>query len=126
VSFGDITDGATNTAMVSEIILTPDTDSNDIRGRYYNASDGNVLFSTLIPPNTGVPDQFEWCSANPIPEAPAIWTSENTFISARSWHPGGVNLGMADASVRFVSNSVDAIVFRGLGSRNGREPPGNF
>ena len=60
VSFADITDGASNTAMVSELILTPDSGSNDIRGRYYN---GNLLFSTLIPPNTSVPDQIEWCSA---------------------------------------------------------------
>jgi prepilin-type processing-associated H-X9-DG protein len=123
VSFADITDGASNTAMVSELILTPDSGSNDIRGRYYN---GAVLFSTLFPPNASVPDQMAWCSANPIPQAPAIWTADYTFVSARSWHPGGVNLGMADASVRFLSNSVDAIVFRGLGSRNGGEPPDNF
>ena len=62
VRIGQITDGASHTALVSEIILSPDTDSHDIRGRYYNPAHGGVLFSTRITPirwfpigSTGVP-----------------------------------------------------------------------
>jgi prepilin-type N-terminal cleavage/methylation domain-containing protein/prepilin-type processing-associated H-X9-DG protein len=45
-------------------------------------------------------------------------TSPNT---ASSRHGGGVNVLFADSTVRFVSNSVDVIVWRAIGSRNGGE-----
>jgi prepilin-type processing-associated H-X9-DG protein len=45
---------------------------------------------------------------------------------ARSRHPGGVNVALADGSVRFVSQTVDLEAWRALGSRNGNEVPGNF
>jgi prepilin-type processing-associated H-X9-DG protein len=121
VSFGDLSDGASNTAMVSEIILSPDTDSHDIRGRYCNPAHGGVLFSTRIPPNTMVPDQFNWCANSPVPQAPCIYTGTNMFLSVRSYHPGGVDLGMADGSVRFVHDLIDPATFRAIGSRNGGE-----
>ena len=41
--------------------------------------------------------------------------------SASSNHPGGVNVAMADGSVRFVKDSIAANVWWGLGTRNGRE-----
>jgi prepilin-type N-terminal cleavage/methylation domain-containing protein/prepilin-type processing-associated H-X9-DG protein len=44
------------------------------------------------------------------------------MATARSFHPGGVNLAMGDGSVRFASERIDQAVWRGLGSRNGREP----
>ncbi len=41
--------------------------------------------------------------------------------TASSRHPGGVNVAMADASVRFVQASVDLRVWRAMGSRSGKE-----
>ena len=43
------------------------------------------------------------------------------IVTARSFHPGGVNNLMADGSVRFVKESIDRKVWRGLGTRNGDE-----
>ena len=43
------------------------------------------------------------------------------MVTARSMHPGGVNALMGDGSVRFVSDSIDPAVWRGLGTRNGAE-----
>jgi prepilin-type processing-associated H-X9-DG protein len=43
------------------------------------------------------------------------------FLSARSYHPGGVNMGMADGSVRFVGDDVDVQAYLAAGSRNGEE-----
>jgi prepilin-type N-terminal cleavage/methylation domain-containing protein/prepilin-type processing-associated H-X9-DG protein len=40
---------------------------------------------------------------------------------ANSRHPGGVNVGMADGSVRFVKETVNLETWRALGSRNGGE-----
>lgn len=46
--------------------------------------------------------------------------------AARSWHPGGVNIGLADGSMRFVSQSVGMTVWRGLATPRGRELLGEF
>jgi len=121
IRIADIRDGTWNTAMVSELILNHDTDSHDIRGRYHNPAHGGVLFSTRLPPNNMVPDQLNWCANNPRPEAPCIWTGTQMFVSVRSFHSGGVNMCCADGSVSFVSDGVDTIVFKALGSRNGQE-----
>ena len=94
------------------MILSHDTDSHDIRGRYHNPAHGGVLFSTRLPPNNMVPDQLNWCANNPRPEAPCIWTGTQMFVSVRSFHSGGVNMCLADGSVSFVSDGVDTIVFK--------------
>jgi prepilin-type N-terminal cleavage/methylation domain-containing protein/prepilin-type processing-associated H-X9-DG protein len=51
---------------------------------------------------------------------------EHAIISARSRHVGGVNVVMADGSVRFASENVDRGVWRALGSRNGGEVASDF
>lgn len=121
VRIADITDGTANTSMVSELILTRDTTSHDIRGRYHNPAHGGVLFSTRLPPNNSVPDQFNWCSSTPMPRAPCIWTGTDMFVSVRSYHRGLVNMALADGSVRTVSNFVDRNIFKAIGSRDGGE-----
>jgi prepilin-type processing-associated H-X9-DG protein len=40
---------------------------------------------------------------------------------ANSRHPGGVNLGLADGSVRFAKSTVNLPSWRALGTRNGGE-----
>jgi prepilin-type N-terminal cleavage/methylation domain-containing protein len=125
---GDVTDGMSHTAMLSELILTPDETDDDERGRYYDPSPGGTQFTTLHPPNTSVPDFINWISKNPVPKAPGVWCaggecnpSQNQFLSARSYHEGGVNLATADGAVHFVTDSVDPVVYKALGSRNGSE-----
>jgi prepilin-type N-terminal cleavage/methylation domain-containing protein len=121
VRIDDIRDGTTNTALLSELILSPDTDSHDIRGRYHNPAHGGVLFSTRLPPNNMVPDRLNWCANNPVPRAPCIWIETDMFVSVRSYHTGGVNLALADASVRFISDSIEPDLFKAMGSRAGGE-----
>ena len=43
------------------------------------------------------------------------------MIAAKSNHPGGVNVGLLDGSVRFVKNTVDAGAYGALGTRAGGE-----
>jgi prepilin-type N-terminal cleavage/methylation domain-containing protein/prepilin-type processing-associated H-X9-DG protein len=122
VRMKDITDGSSKTAMVGELILSPDIGENDVRGRYYNSWHGGVLLSTLEPPNPTRADQLRWCSNNvAVPQAPCTYTDQNIFISTRSFHENGVNVGFADGSTQFISNNIDTLVFRALGSRNGSE-----
>jgi prepilin-type processing-associated H-X9-DG protein len=120
-TLANISDGLSNTAMVSELILTTDVVDHDIRGRYYNPAHSGVAFSTRLPPNTQVPDQFDWCSSQPAKRAPCIWTGQFIFVLARSHHAGGVNMALCDGSVRFVRDSVNPATYRALGSRNGGE-----
>lgn len=72
------------------------------------------VFNTLAPPN--------W-------RYPSCMTETNTgnhgwskgLYPARSRHPGGVNHALADASVRFISETIDLTTYHGLGSRDGGE-----
>jgi prepilin-type N-terminal cleavage/methylation domain-containing protein/prepilin-type processing-associated H-X9-DG protein len=126
VVIADITDGTANTAILSELILVEDTDSHDIRGRYYNPAHSGVAFSTRLPPNTPVPDRFNWCANRPPREAPCVWGGDYIFVLARSYHTGGVNMAMCDGSVRFIRNTVNPATYRALGSRGGGEVPGEL
>ncbi|MHB1787826.1 MAG: DUF1559 family PulG-like putative transporter [Acidimicrobiales bacterium] len=46
------------------------------------------------------------------------WGGIAGIITATSAHPGGVNMGLADGSVRFIKNSVGLMPYWALGSRN--------
>jgi prepilin-type N-terminal cleavage/methylation domain-containing protein len=124
----DITDGMSHTAMVGELILTPDEIDDDERGRYYDPIPGGTQFTTLYPPNTSVPDRINWISKRPVPKAPGEWCaggecqpSQNFFTSVRSYHEAGVNFATADGAVHFITDAIDPVLYRGLGSRNGEE-----
>lgn len=47
-------------------------------------------------------------------------------IGFRSFHPGGANFCLGDGSVRFISQNIDGVTYRALGSRAGGETVGNF
>ncbi len=118
----DATDGSSNTLMVSEIRVSPDVSANDLRGRYCNSWEGNSWFSTINPPNTSVPDRQNY-QGQTIVGAPLTNTGNDgsQFLAARSAHSGGVNAALADGSVRFVTNNVNAITWRNMGTRAGGE-----
>ena len=54
-----------------------------------------------------------------------LWTDQGRF-AARSYHPGGVNVAMGDASVRFVIDQIDPTTWVALGSRAKGEPIGQY
>jgi len=132
----DVRDGTSNTIMGAELIVVPDNngDTNacasggyDYRGAYFNSMHGGTLFTTLNPPNTNVPDQM-WnrCSEHPPnssnPSAPCSGCDASfTQVHARSYHPGGVQVVMADGSIHFFTESIDRLLFQELGTRYGGE-----
>jgi prepilin-type N-terminal cleavage/methylation domain-containing protein len=120
----DITDGTANTLMVSEV-----NQGQGLDARGFSWWGGASGFTTLYPPNTTAPDVMTgaWCNtANPqnapcttSASAPPSELGRRQF--ARSRHTGGVNVALSDASVRFVSNSVDALTWRAAGTAQGGE-----
>ena len=94
---------------------------HDTRGRYYNdAAQGGVLFSTLYAPNqTGSPDRLVYCQS--IPRAPCLSVSTSKIHTARSYHVGGVNVCLADGSVRFLTDRLPLPVLQALSTRRGGE-----
>lgn len=122
-SFRDITDGTSNTAMVGEIRLAEadralsGDSGDDWRGYAFNMAGPNVWFSTRNPPNTGTADQLIRCRQDLL-DMPCLKTSTNMYLHTRSMHPGGVQIGLADASVRFMPETINTLTFQGLGARN--------
>ncbi|NBR05862.1 MAG: DUF1559 domain-containing protein [Planctomycetes bacterium] len=123
VRLTDISDGTSNTVMVSELIQGNDSNptGHDVRGRMWNTVHAGTTFSTIYPPNSTVGDNTQgYCGA--VPKAPCgAQSSLNAFSLARSYHTGGVNMARADASVRFVTNSISPATWLAMGSRNGGE-----
>ena len=118
VTLVGITDGTSNTAMLADIRTRPDAGWHDTRGRMNNAVHAGVSFTTAFPPNSTVGDeQQSYCiAATNMPCG-----GSGLRLIARSGHTGGVNVGMADGSVRFVTNSVDPVAWAFSGSRAGGE-----
>ena len=48
-------------------------------------------------------------------------SEEYSAVTARSYHPGGVNALFMDGSVKLVANSIPQATWRALGTRNGGE-----
>jgi prepilin-type processing-associated H-X9-DG protein len=147
IRLAQITDGLSNTAFASERLVSvpqtgnPNRDrdlitanpsaSNDIApacisanmarsqdwslqaagvswlsGRWLDAS-----YYHLFPPNSSWVDCVEYDSAF------------MSLTSARSYHPGGVNVLFGDGHVKFVGNGIAPEVWRGCATRNGSEGP---
>ncbi len=125
IRMASVVDGTANTVMGAEIITVPEitTAHRDWRGRYYRADHLSSIFSTNQPPNTTLSDYCRTCQAPAVKEAPCYTSTDPQYLFARSFHPGGVQAVLADASVRFVSNSIDTAVWQALGTREAGEPP---
>ena len=79
-------------------------------------SPGVAYFNTIVPPNSTV---YPWsgCRFN----CGACGLEYGQYENATSMHPGGVNVMMADGSVRFVKVSVGMSVWWSLGTKAGGE-----
>ena len=85
------------------------------RGMTWNYTDGwqKHTFATAFPPNV----------------SPVVCYYSDTFrcnecdgaMNPTSNHPGGVNLGLMDGSVRFIKNTISLPTWWALGTRAGGE-----
>lgn len=141
----EITDGTSNTAMFAEIRRgfnnAGSFDPQDVRFVGFNpatddttppaacnANAGTIirytglqyyrnLISTSLYTHTRTPNSALGDCLDSNNRAGDIGTLYAGHITARSYHTGGVNISLADGSVRFVRDSIDIVTWRALGTR---------
>jgi prepilin-type N-terminal cleavage/methylation domain-containing protein/prepilin-type processing-associated H-X9-DG protein len=129
VNFGarisQITDGTSNSMVLGEYLRSRGA-SNDQRGLLWGDQPGYGNIYTQLSPNSSSPDLIYqgWCNTQPGANLPCIDGDygPNNTAAARSRHPGGVNVALADGSVRFVGDNVDLLtVWRPMATIAGGE-----
>ncbi len=99
-------------------------------GWYWSkAQDLQTQYNHVAPPNSKVADCGIADYGSYLPgelRAKSASDDESGQISARSYHPGGVNCLLGDGSVRFVSDSIDLGLWRALATIAGSEVIGEF
>jgi prepilin-type processing-associated H-X9-DG protein len=154
IKITDITDGTTNTVMISEIKRTitqaaaDDPTNNLIMQGVTGTFD--VVDATTMAPCTGysaTASKYRYVGVQYWRGA-VIWTSLYTHtlppnsptrgycvdgsllkahLPARSYHNGGVNVAMCDGSVRFIHDTIQPAVWIELGTRaSGKPVNGDF
>jgi prepilin-type N-terminal cleavage/methylation domain-containing protein/prepilin-type processing-associated H-X9-DG protein len=139
IKFGEISDGSSNTVMMSEVLANhrPDTRTSssapagmnrDVRGAILCPMMGGNSFSGFFPPNSRATDVTQGCPPAGDPAAlpatdPMSCTQDRNIdpvtggrwqVAARSNHTGGVNAAFGDGSVRFYSSNIDRGVWSAL------------
>jgi prepilin-type N-terminal cleavage/methylation domain-containing protein/prepilin-type processing-associated H-X9-DG protein len=147
----DITDGTSNTAMMSESILGTGDENTNTRPNDPQTYYAYVSFGTPLSPgncsaatnyNNANRRGFSWATGEircasynhfltPNAAIPDCVTNDTNpgpgqytavgFRGARSRHTGGVNLLLGDGSVRFVANSIQPAAWLAIATRAGNE-----
>jgi len=99
IRFGSITDGSSNTIMIGER-------TNEL---------GGISWMGVMP---SLDEPFARV-VGATDHAPN--DDGNGFEDFRSFHPGGINVGIGDGSVQFIPETISETVFQAYGSRNGGE-----
>jgi prepilin-type N-terminal cleavage/methylation domain-containing protein/prepilin-type processing-associated H-X9-DG protein len=140
VRLADVTDGTSNTAAFSEHLIgdfnnSIATDASDTfaPGTHPLNSDDAYQMCLATPisnlalqgySNVGAPWTYGYHSttsywhSGPPNSRSCMYPPSRIATTANSRHPGGVNVALADGSVRFVKSTVNLQAWRGLGTRN--------
>jgi prepilin-type N-terminal cleavage/methylation domain-containing protein/prepilin-type processing-associated H-X9-DG protein len=117
-NFSEILDGLSNTLLMAECVQGT---GSDLRGfSWWGSASG---FTTYNPPNSPLPDNVaQNCTNQPTLNLPCVvGTSSQYYLTARSRHPGGVQVLMADGSARFVQQAISINTWRGVSTSRGGE-----
>lgn len=81
-----------------------------------------TLYNHYYGPNSRTPD----CLGVSFDPSPAKRLAGYGWRAARSWHPGGVNAGMADGSIQFIAQDIDLALWRGWSTVDGADSVGEL
>jgi len=156
--FRDLTDGSTNTLILSESLMGNKLDGSGLvtdpqrqmaryrggglgaAGEGFTSAPGHnpdIAAAAVAAGNYDGRGRSSWIWGRehlttfntymtPNSKTPDVHRNGYGWFAARSMHIGGVHVGMGDASVRFVSDSIDLNLWRALGTKNGGEIIGEF
>jgi prepilin-type N-terminal cleavage/methylation domain-containing protein/prepilin-type processing-associated H-X9-DG protein len=140
IKLASVTDGTSNTAAFSEHVIGDFSNSiaTDISDSFapgthpLNSDDAyNMCLATNVNDlnnqgysNVGAPWIYGYHSttsywhSGPPNSRSCMFPPRRISTTANSRHPGGVNLCLADGSVRFIKSTVNVQTWRALGTRN--------
>jgi prepilin-type N-terminal cleavage/methylation domain-containing protein/prepilin-type processing-associated H-X9-DG protein len=126
-AISSIQDGSSKTMMFGEYLT-----GFAVRGMFWTMGPGRGTLFTKNTPNSSAADVLDPQGCYPVAAAnqpsrnrpcsqatEAFWDSATA--TSRSMHPGGVQILLADGSVRFVSEDIVLAVWRGLSTISGGE-----
>ncbi|MCY2992258.1 MAG: DUF1559 domain-containing protein [Planctomycetota bacterium] len=131
-NFKDVTDGTSQTMMMAEVMTL---DGNGWLGYTSEVTlAGGCAFTGHYTPNSPVCEFLARAcfpaGNNKIPCCTSVGGGQTDvnkqIITARSKHPGGVQVVLVDASVRFVSDNIDTSTWRALASSQGGEAVASY
>jgi prepilin-type N-terminal cleavage/methylation domain-containing protein len=125
----EITDGTSDTIMVSELLagkadVSDGSSDIDLRGLWSYTWMGTSMYSHFHTPNTSAGDAIEHCvpeidmPCNLQARADQLMVGD---AAARSQHPDGVMAVSGDGHVGFYSDSIDLFVWRALATYAGND-----
>jgi prepilin-type N-terminal cleavage/methylation domain-containing protein/prepilin-type processing-associated H-X9-DG protein len=127
--FAEITDGTSNTLLMGEYLRSRGA-ANDQRGLLWGDQPGYGHIYAQNSPNTAGPDLIYqgWCDNQPALNLPCISGDygPNNTAASRSRHAGGVNVLLADGSVRFVRQTISITTWQALATIAGGEVLGDY
>jgi prepilin-type processing-associated H-X9-DG protein len=121
-SLKNVTDGLSKTLLFAECVFA--NSDVDTRGCAF-LDVGTPGFMTLNPPNNGS-DVLHTCSSEPAMPCSVAATRNQITVTARSKHGGGVMTAMCDGAVRSISDTIDPVTWRNLGTSNLGDALGDF
>jgi len=143
IKLSNVTDGTSNTAAFSEHVIGDfsnaiATDFSDTFAPGTHPLNSDDAYSMCLATNindltkqgysnVGAPWTYGYHSttsywhSGPPNSRSCMFPPYRISTTANSRHPGGVNVALADGSVRFIKSSVNIPTWRALGTRNGGE-----